>query len=75
MKLIELEGGFPSWQVVETPFGIEKIDNRDFVVFRLWNGNRVYLRDNGFTSREMACLYLEKIVENYRSSIIEAIRA
>jgi len=74
MKLIELDGGFPAWQVSETPFGIEKIDNRDYVVFRLWNNNRVYLRDAGFTSREMACLYLEGVVKNYRSSIIEAVR-
>jgi hypothetical protein len=74
MELIELNGGFPAWQVAETPFGVEKIDDRDYVVFRLWNGNRVYLRDKGFTSRDMACLYLEGVVENYRASIIEAVR-
>lgn len=73
MKLIELSGGFPAWQVDKTPFGIEKIDRGDYVVFRLWNNNRVYLRDTGFTSRDMACLYLEEIVKNYRASIITAL--
>ena len=74
MKLIELDGGFPSWQIDGAPFGIEQIDNRDFVVFRLWNKNRVYLRDTGFTSRDMACLYLENVVAKYRASIVEAVR-
>lgn len=75
MKLIELEGGFPAWQIDGAPFGIEKIDNRDYVVFRLWGNARVYIRDTGFTSRDMALLYLENMVEKYRASIIEAVRA
>lgn len=75
MKLIELDGGFPAWQIDGAPFGIEKIDHRDYVVFRLWGNARVYIRDTGFSSREMACLYLESMVEKYRASIVEAVRA
>lgn len=75
MKLIEIDGGFPAWQIDGAPFGIEKIDHRDYVVFRLWGNARVYIRDTGFSSREMACLYLESMVEKYRASIIEEVRA
>ena len=75
MKLIEIEGGFPAWQIDGAPFGIEKIAPRDYVVFRLWGNRRVYIRDTGFTSRDMACLYLEDMVRKYRASIIEAVRA
>ena len=74
LKLIEIEGGFPSWQIDGTPFGIEKIDHRDYVVFRLWGKTRVYIRDTGFSSRDMACLYLADMVEKYNSSIIELVR-
>lgn len=75
LKLIEIEGGFPAWQIEGTPFGIEKIAPRDYVVFRLWGKARIYIRDTGFTSRDMALLYLEDMVEKYRASIIEAVRA
>lgn len=75
MKLIELEGGFPAWQIDGTPFGIEKIAPRDYVIFRLWGNARVYIREDGFTSRDMACLYLEDMVRKYRASIVEAVRA
>lgn len=75
LKLIEVGGGFPAWQIDGAPFGIEKIAPRDYVVFRLWGNRRVYIRDAGFTSRDMALLYLENMVEKYRASIIEEVRA
>lgn len=62
-----------SWRVDGSPFGIEKIDARDFVIFRLWANRRVYLRRDGFSSRAMALRYLEPMVSNYRNSIITAI--
>ena len=57
------------------PFGIEKIAPRDYVAFRMWGGNRIYLRDEGFTSKAQALAYLEPIVEKYQSSIITAVTA
>lgn len=76
LKLITItDSAWSSWQVEGTPFGIEKIANRDYVVFRLWGKNRIYIREDGFTSRDMALLYLEEMVRKYRESIITAITA
>ena len=55
------------------PFGIEKIDSRDFVVFREWGSRRIYLREEGFTSKAQALDFLAPIVEKYASSIITAL--
>lgn len=55
------------------PFGIEKIDSRDFVVFREFGSRRIYLRAEGFTSKAQAFDYLAPIVEKYSNSIITAI--
>ena len=75
-KLILLEGSaWDSWQLEGTPFGIEKIGPRDYVVFRLWGRERVYLsvtRDKGFTSREFSQLYLEEKAREYEKSIVVA---
>ncbi len=57
------------------PFGIEKIDNRDYVVFREFGSRRIYLREEGFTSKDQALNFLSPIVENYSNSIITAINA
>ena len=57
------------------PFGIEKIDNRDYVVFREFGSRRIYLRDEGFTSKQQASDYLAPIVAKYEASIITAITA
>jgi hypothetical protein len=57
------------------PFGIEKIDSRDYVVFREFGSRRIYLREDGFTSKEQALAYLAPIVEKYNNSIITAITA
>ena len=75
LKLIEIyDSAWQSWQIDGVPFGIEKIAPRDYVIFRIWgNSKRLYLRDTGFTSRDMALLYLENMVEKYRSSIITAL--
>lgn len=75
-KLILLEGSaWDSWQLEGTPFGIEKIGPRDYVVFRMWGRERVYLsvtRDKGFTSREFSYLYLLEKAREYEKSIITA---
>lgn len=57
------------------PFGIEKISSRDYVVFREFGSRRIYLREEGFTSKAQALAYLSPIVENYSNSIITAITA
>jgi hypothetical protein len=76
LKLIEIyDSAWQSWQIEGVPFGIEKIAPRDYVIFRLLGSRRLYLRDTGFTSRDMALLYLESMVEKYKSSIITAITA
>lgn len=79
LKLITLtDSAWDSWQVEGTPFGIEKIAPRDYVVFRFWGGARVYMsvtKDKGFTSRDMALLYLEGKVKEYKENIITAITA
>lgn len=55
------------------PFGIEKISNRDYVVFREFGKRRIYLREDGFISKAQALSYLSPIVEKYSNSIITAI--
>ena len=69
------------WQVEGTPFGVEKIDRATYAPFRLWNKNRLYVGEYSekgrsdllFTNRREAFAYVEKAVESYRSSIIEAV--
>jgi hypothetical protein len=55
------------------PFGIEKIDSRDYVVFRLFGSRRIYLREDGFTSKAQAMAYLENDIKTYENSIITAL--
>jgi hypothetical protein len=55
------------------PFGIEQIAPRDYVVFREFGKRRIYLREDGFTSKAQALDYLAPIVEKYSNSIITAI--
>ena len=72
-KLIPLEGAWESWQLEGTPFGIERIGPRDYVVFRVWGRERCYLsitKDKGFTSRNFSQLYLEEKAREYEESII-----
>jgi hypothetical protein len=57
------------------PFGIEEIAPRDYVVFREFGSRRIYLREDGFTSKEQALTYLAPMVEKYSNSIITAITA
>ena len=74
MKLIKSQGETWETHYVEGyPFGIEKIAPRDYVVFRLWGKNRVYLRDTGFTSLKQASDYLAPVVAKYEASIITAL--
>ena len=74
MKLIkDSESAWETYMIEGYPFGIEKIATRDYVVFRLWGARRVYLRDEGFTSKAQALAYLSPIVDQYESSIIRAI--
>jgi hypothetical protein len=76
MKLIKHHESVWETHLIEGyPFGIEKIDARDYVVFRIWGGRRIYLRDEGFTSKAQALAYLEPIVQKYQSSIITAVTA
>lgn len=76
MKLIKDEASIWETHLVEGyPFGIEKIAPRDYVIFRLWGGRRVYIRDEGFTSKAQAIDYLTPMVEKYEASIITAITA
>lgn len=76
MRLIKDSASVWETHLVEGyPFGIEKIDSRDFVVFRLWGKQRVYMRDTGFTSKAQAFAYLKPMVEKYEASIITAITA
>lgn len=76
MKLIKDENSVWETHFIEGfPFGIEKIDLRDYVVFRLFGSRRIYLREDGFTSKEQALAYLVPVVENYSNSIITAITA
>jgi hypothetical protein len=74
MKLIkDSESAWETYMIEGYPFGIEKIAPRDYVVFRLWGSRRVYLRDEGFTSKAQALAYLAPIVDHYERSIIRAI--
>ena len=76
MKLVKDSASVWQTHLIEGyPFGIEKIDARDYVVFRMWGGRRVYLRDEGFTSKAQALDYLTPIVQKYESSIITAVIA
>jgi hypothetical protein len=76
MKLIQhYESVWETHLIEGYPFGIEKIAPRDYVVFRMWGGRRVYIRDEGFTSKAQALAYLEPIVQKYQSSIITAVTA
>lgn len=67
------DSAWDSWLVGESPFGIEKISSRDFVIFRMWGSNRVYLREEPFISRKQAHDYLVPMIEKYNSSIITAL--
>lgn len=74
MKLIkDTASVWETYMVEGYPFGIEKIAPRDYVVFRLWGKNRVYLRDTGFISIKQASDYLAPVVEKYEASIITAL--
>ena len=76
MKLVkDTASAWETYLVEGYPFGIEKIAPRDYVVFRLWGRQRVYMRDTGFTSKTQALDYLAPIVKNYEASIITAITA
>jgi len=76
MKLVQDTASvWDTYMIEGYPFGIEKIDARDWVVFRLFGSRRIYLRDAGFTSKAQAHDYLVPIVEKYRSSIITAVVA
>lgn len=76
MKLIKDKTSVWETHLVEGyPFGIEKIAPRDYVVFRLWANRRVYLREQGFTSKQQAGAYLAPIVAKYEASIVTAITA
>jgi hypothetical protein len=76
MKLIKHHESVWETHLIEGyPFGIEKIDARDYVVFRIWGGRRIYLRDEGFTSKAQALSYLTPIVQKYQGSIITAVTA
>jgi len=76
MKLIKDEKSVWETHFIEGfPFGIEKISSRDYVVFRLFGSRRIYLREDGFTSKAQALAYLAPVVENYSNSIITAITA
>ena len=74
MKLNEVfDSPWTSWQVEDSPFGIERIDSKYYSIFRKFGSNRIYLREQGFISRAQALAYLEPMVEKYRSSIVTAI--
>jgi hypothetical protein len=74
MRLIKDSASVWETHLIEGyPFGIEKIAPRDYVIFRLWGRQRVYIRDTGFTSKAQALAYLEPMVENYEASIIRAV--
>lgn len=76
MRLIKDTASVWETHLVEGyPFGIEKITPCDYVIFRLWGGRRVYLRDEGFTSKAQALAYLRPMVEKYEASIITAVTA
>lgn len=76
MKLIKDAASVWETHLVEGyPFGIEKIAPRDYVIFRLWGGRRVYIRDEGFISKAQALDYLRPMVEKYEASIITAVTA
>ena len=76
MNLIKDEKSvWETYMVEGFPFGIEKIDSRDFVVFRLWGSRRVYLREDGFVSVKQAMVFLVPVVEAYESSIVVAVTA
>jgi hypothetical protein len=77
MKLIK--DNTSAWDTYMTegyPFGIEKIDSRDWVTFWLVGSRRVYHNQGkGFTSKAQAIAYLTGKVENYKANIIEAVTA
>ena len=76
MKLVKDTASTWETHLVEGyPFGMEKIAPRDYVIFRLWGGRRVYLRDEGFTSKAQAMTYLEPVIAKYEASIIVAVTA
>lgn len=76
MRLIKDTASIWETHLVEGyPFGIEKISPRDYVIFRLWGARRVYIRDEGFTSKAQALAYLTPMVEKYENSIITAVTA
>jgi len=76
MKLIKDTASVWETHLVEGyPFGIEKIAPRDYVIFRLWGGRRVYIRDEGFLSKAQALAYLTPMIEKYEASIVVAVTA
>jgi len=72
LKTQKIEGAWETYMVEDVPFGVEKIDSRDWVIFRMFGNTRIYLREDGFTSKEQALTYLERDVRTYKSSIITA---
>ena len=77
MKLIKDEASVWETHLIEGyPFGIEKIDHRDYVVFRLWGNRRIYLRASEmppFDSIKQAHDYLVPVIEKYEGSIIKGL--
>ena len=72
LKTQKIEGAWEAYLIEGVPFGVEKIDSRDWVIFRMFGKTRIYLREEGFTSKEQALTYLERDVRTYKSSIITA---
>lgn len=67
------------WQIENSPFGVEKIDNGAYAPFRLWNNARVYIGYTGennkretvlFSTRFGAMEFLEKAYKEYLSTAI-----
>jgi hypothetical protein len=64
MKKIKLDQTSPTmWTVVGTDLGIEKIDECNYAVWKLWNGNPLRLADRSFSSRAMAEHFLTSVIK------------
>lgn len=77
MKWIADDRGWKGWRIEGTPFGVEMVDRACYVPFRLWNDNRLYVRDEQdrgdnltFTSKAEAFAYVEEAVKKYQKQII-----
>ena len=78
MKLDTIENTvdspWQSWQVIGSPFGIERIDSNCFFIYRVFGSRRVYLnQEESYPSKAKAITALVPKVKQYNLSIVHAL--